>query len=68
MTNPYRRLPSHNTNSDVRSLSPVSQLDGPDSRLRIRWCPTFLKPSYSTSRPFINHSLSGLPSALAAAH
>src|SRR5216683_8293983 len=41
---PYRRLPSHNANSDVRSLNRVSQLDVPDSRLRIRWCPTFLKP------------------------
>ncbi len=28
---PYRRLPSHNANSDVRSLNPVSQLNVPDS-------------------------------------
>jgi hypothetical protein len=41
---PYRRLPSHNANSDVRSLNPLSQLDVPDSRLRIQWAPTFLKP------------------------
>jgi hypothetical protein len=41
---PYRRLPSHNANSDVRSLNPVSQPDVPHNRLRIRWAPTFLKP------------------------
>ena len=29
---PYRHLPSHNANSDVRALNPVSQLDVPDTR------------------------------------